>query len=58
MRTQPPARYTEATLVKTLEKEGIGRPSTYASVIGTIIDRGYAQRGGNALVPTFYGPLQ
>ena len=51
--TQPPARYTEASLVKTLESEGIGRPSTYASVIGTIIDRGYAQRGGNALVPTF-----
>ena len=51
--TQPPARYTEATLVKTLESEGIGRPSTYASVIGTIIDRGYAQRGGNALIPTF-----
>lgn len=51
--TQPPARFTEASLVKTLEKEGIGRPSTYASVIGTIIDRGYAQRQANALVPTF-----
>ncbi|WP_414622344.1 type I DNA topoisomerase [Calothrix sp. CCY 0018] len=51
--TQPPARYTEATLVKTLESEGIGRPSTYASIIGTIIDKGYAQLTGNALIPTF-----
>ncbi|MGG6295315.1 type I DNA topoisomerase [Leptolyngbya sp. AN02str] len=51
--TQPPARYTEATLVKTLESEGIGRPSTYASIIGTIIDRGYAQMNSNSLVPTF-----
>ncbi len=51
--TQPPARFTEASLVKTLESEGIGRPSTYASIIGTICDRGYAQRAGNALVPTF-----
>lgn len=51
--TQPPARYSEASLVKTLESEGIGRPSTYASIIGTIIDRGYVQIAGNALVPTF-----
>jgi DNA topoisomerase I len=51
--TQPPARFTEASLVKTLESEGIGRPSTYASIIGTIVDRGYAQMNGNALVPTF-----
>src|SRR5215218_4289929 len=51
--TQPPARYTEASLVKMLEAEGIGRPSTYASIIGTIIDRGYVDRVSNQLVPTF-----
>jgi DNA topoisomerase-1 len=51
--TQPPARYTEATLVKTLESEGIGRPSTYAAIIGTVIDRGYVERSGNQLVPTY-----
>jgi DNA topoisomerase I len=51
--TQPPARYTEATLVKTLEAEGIGRPSTYASIIGTIVDRDYVERVSNQLVPTF-----
>jgi len=51
--TQPPARFTEATLVKTMESEGVGRPSTYASIIGTIIDRGYAQMVSNTLIPTF-----
>ncbi len=51
--TQPPARYTEASLVKAMEDLGVGRPSTYASVIGTIIDRGYVWKKGSALVPSF-----
>jgi DNA topoisomerase-1 len=51
--TQPPARYTEASLVRRLEELGVGRPSTYASTIGTIQDRGYVWRKGNALVPSF-----
>ncbi|MFN5726294.1 MAG: topoisomerase C-terminal repeat-containing protein, partial [Pseudanabaena sp.] len=51
--TQPPARFTEAALVKMLESEGIGRPSTYASIIGTICDRGYVQLVNNALIPSF-----
>jgi DNA topoisomerase-1 len=51
--TTPPARYTEATLVKALEDRGIGRPSTYASILSTIVDRGYVVKKGTALVPTF-----
>ncbi|MGE0134270.1 MAG: type I DNA topoisomerase [Dehalococcoidia bacterium] len=51
--TQPPARYTEASLIRELEERGIGRPSTYASIIGTILDRGYVQKRASALVPTF-----
>ena len=51
--TKPPARYTEATLVKELEKSGVGRPSTYAAVISTIQDRKYARLDAKALVPTF-----
>jgi len=51
--TAPPARYTEATLVKALEERGIGRPSTYASILATIVDRGYVVKRGTALVPTF-----
>ena len=51
--TKPPARYTEPTLVKKLEELGIGRPSTFASIISTIQDRGYVSKRGRALVPTF-----
>ncbi|MCW2500220.1 MAG: topA [Frankiales bacterium] len=51
--TSPPARYTEASLVKQLEELGIGRPSTYASIISTIQDRGYVWKKGSALVPTW-----
>jgi DNA topoisomerase I len=51
--TSPPPRYTEASLVKTLEELGIGRPSTYASIINTIQDRGYVWKKGSALVPSW-----
>ncbi|MBV9328863.1 MAG: type I DNA topoisomerase [Chloroflexi bacterium] len=53
--TQPPPRYTEATLVKALEERGIGRPSTYAPILGTIQDRGYVERDGRRLKPTELG---
>lgn len=53
--TKPPARFTEASIVQSLEKEGVGRPSTYASIIGTILDRGYVRKEGSALIPTFTG---
>ncbi len=51
--TSAPARYTEATLVRALEERGIGRPSTYAAIMGTILDRGYVFKRGTALVPSF-----
>ncbi len=51
--TSPPSRFTEATLVQALEERGIGRPSTYASILSTIVDRGYVFKRGTALVPTF-----
>ncbi len=51
--TSPPSRFTEASLVQALEELGIGRPSTYASIIGTILDRGYVFKRGTALVPSF-----
>ncbi|MCB9737688.1 MAG: type I DNA topoisomerase [Deltaproteobacteria bacterium] len=53
--TRPPARLTDASLVKALEEKGIGRPSTYAAIIQNLLDRGYCFRKGSALVPTFMG---
>ncbi len=55
--TQPPSRYTEAGLIKELEKRGIGRPSTYASIMGTIVERGYVVKEGRTLIPTDTGDL-
>jgi DNA topoisomerase-1 len=55
--TEPPARYSEAGLIKELEKRGIGRPSTYASIIKTIVDRGYVEKLQKALVPTDTGDV-
>ena len=55
--TQPPSRYTEAGLIKELEKRGIGRPSTYASIMKTIIDRGYVEKNGRTLLPTDTGDI-
>ncbi|MCA9364018.1 type I DNA topoisomerase [Candidatus Kaiserbacteria bacterium] len=55
--TQPPNRYTEAGLIKELEKRGIGRPSTYASIMKTIVDRGYVEKEGRTLIPTPTGDV-
>ncbi|MCA9361556.1 type I DNA topoisomerase [Candidatus Kaiserbacteria bacterium] len=55
--TQPPSRYSEAGLIKELEKRGIGRPSTYASIMKTIIDRGYVNKEGRTLIPTDTGDV-
>jgi DNA topoisomerase-1 len=53
--SQPPPRYTEASLVKKLEDDGLGRPSTYAAIIKTLTDRNYVNRSGRTLIPTFLG---
>lgn len=53
--TQPPARYNEATLIKAMEESGIGRPSTYATTVSTILSREYVEREGKAIKPTALG---
>jgi len=53
--TQPPPRFTEATLIKAMEERGIGRPSTYAPTIGTLLDRNYVEKDQNRLIPTTLG---
>lgn len=55
--TQPPSRYSEAGLIKELEKRGIGRPSTYASIMNTIVQRGYVEKDGRTLIPTDTGDV-
>ena len=55
--TQPPSRYTEASLIRKLEENGIGRPSTYAPTISTVMDRGYVEREGKSLKPTSLGMI-
>jgi len=53
--TKAPARYTEASLIKIMENEGVGRPSTYTSIVSTIVDRGYVRKQANAFIPTYTG---
>lgn len=53
--TQPPSRFSAASLIKKLEEEGIGRPSTYASIITTLVDRGYSEMNKNIMIPTTLG---
>ena len=55
--TQPPNRFTEAGLIKELEKRGIGRPSTFAAIMNTIVQRGYVEKEGRTLIPTDTGDV-